>query len=515
MTESRIDKAAPRPARPIERVDAVVLGATIVAFWIIAATRWNATALWADEVWSLAAVNDLSSAIRAAHGSTIIYYGLAWLWGRASTSTVWLRMLSTIIATGSIVLIALVGRSIGGRRLGRLAPALLITSPMFIWTGTEVRGYALETVLTIAAWYVAVVVCARRTTSRTRRRARWAFAALCLAGPLVHGLFPAQIVAIGCWALIGRRRETRVRALAPGFAATTFVTLVLLVLGHGELGAGVDGGAAALWRMIGDWYFASTDWLLVVTVALSAIGAGSTVVRQIRARNGRGGAPRTEEWIPLLWTLVPILVLFVIRWSHDVWAPYYLAPVAPGAALLAGTGVVTLGRAVRRSLGPRRLSAAVVSVIPLALVAVLAANVTFHEKPPQQDWRGAAAVVAARARPGDGLLFTSGEPKFPVASRPGFEAAWRETSHRRTPPAISPGRPLGEVLRTDDYLPASELSRRLARYDRVWLIDYQGMLGRSTAIMDSSFPTDFRRARTTTFDGAISVALYERVAPSG
>jgi hypothetical protein len=507
---SDIERARSSGGKRRHRVEAATLVIAVVVLWLCAGTRWDRTALWADEAWSLAAVNDLWSSVRAANGSTVVFYGSLWLWGRLGTSTIWLRILSTCFATGSVIAVWLVARRIGTRRLGRLVPVLLVANPMFLWTATEVRGYALETLITVLCWYAAIRVCAEGTRPHTRKTWQSVFATLAFVGPLVHGLYFAQMVAIGCWALLDRRRERRIRLIGPGLLITLATTVALVLLDQGELGASVDGDTVALLRITAHWFLGSTGWVAVVVVAVAATGLARLVIQQVRARRSRVAPPGADAWIPVVWTFVPIGVLFAVRGVHGVWAPYYLAPIAPGVALLVGVGALQIADLIEAFVdGPSALRKAT-GALPLVFAGLLILNVVYREHPPVQDWRGAAREVADQARPGDAIVFTSGEPEIPTASRPGFEAAWREVPHDIVPTSLSPMRPLGRVLRVDDHPTAQRLSARLAGHDRVWIVDYQGMLERPGPIRRSVLFGEFRRTSTTGYDGGISVALFTR-----
>ena len=62
-----------------------------------------------------------------------------------------------------------------------------------------------------------------------------------------------------------------------------------------------------------------------VACTVQAVRAGDDVERMDRA-------------MPLAWVVVPVVAIFVERSVHGVYAAYYLAPIAPGVALLVGCG---------------------------------------------------------------------------------------------------------------------------------------------------------------------------------
>ncbi len=113
------------------------------------------------------------------------------------------------------------------------------------------------------------------------------------------------------------------------------------------------------------------------------------------------------------------------------------------------------------------------------------------------DWRGAAAYVERRARPGDALVFDPGELRTPFAHYLGAGTAPALLYPDRWALAGGPAAGARTVAGALD---------RAARYRRVWLVTWWLPEGRVPAALAE----DFRQARSLDFAGDVRVRLFER-----
>lgn len=493
----------------LDPIPLLALGVALVFLAVVAAMRVNDTALWADEAWSLAATNDLGMSLSSTHGTMSAYYVPLWFWAKISDSTVWLRLLSTVFAAGTIVVTQQIARRVGGRTLAIVAPLVLVTSPMFLFTATEARGYALETLLAAICWYATLRVCHGYAKRSERRRWQIVVAVAAALGPLAHGLFLAQLVAIGAYVLLFDDRRRRLRLVAPALLAGLVVTITLWQLGLSTAGSVFDLDTGQILRSLRSWYVSPVAWVGtgVVTIVVAAVTVAV-------ARPDRHGSVRAE-WrtrldplvLPLCWVLVPLAVLVFVKLVHTIWAPYYLSPITPGVALVVAASLVILGRI----LVPLR---AVVPSIALIVVVTLAWSTIDRPMRPVEDWSGAAQLIASNARPGDGILFSGGFNDNPTESRAPFEAAWRTMRPSAVPDAVSPARPLGKTQRVDDYLTPSAARTASLDHRRVWIIDYRDVMEAAKLTDAPQFDLAFRLISRLEFRGGITVSLYERREPS-
>jgi mannosyltransferase len=504
-TEPSEPVAEPGASRTIERW---ALAASIAILFAVAATRLDSTALWADEAWSLAAANRLTMSLTASTSTMGAYYVLLWGWTRVGTATPWLRLLSTVFAACSVVVVQLIARRVGGRRLAILAPIVLVCSPMFLWTATEARGYALEILLTTVCWYAALRLTDPRAT--TGDRTRWTAISVIAAGlgPLSHGLFLAQLIAIGAWTLLHPDRRRRVVAMTPAFLAGLVVTSLLWNAGLSSAGAVIAVTPSQMFASLRGWYLASVAWIGWVALVVLIVGLFGGVAAATRLPSpGR----RALRLLAATWVVVPLVTLLAVRGFHTVWADYYLSPVAPGLALVLAAGMLKIGDVATRPSpdapepGPARNVA-----IAAALVVLLAFSLVHIPRRPVEGWREAAHLVAHQARPTDAILFGGGEADNPMETRPPFEAAWREVAHPVVPIGLSPRRRLGDVQRVDHYLSPARAREASLRYDRVWVVDYRGVVSGLHITDRPPFDSHFRLASDHRYAGQVRVQLYVR-----
>ena len=507
-----VDAAAkegvPSPRRlPKVSGEALALCGALAFYFVIGATRLNATGLWADEAWSLAAVNHLGMSLRDTDGTMGAYYVLLWLWGKVSTSTPWLRALSTVFGVGTIVLTRAIARRIGGSTLAIWAPLFLVTSPMFLWTSTEARGYAMETFLTAGLWYIVIRLSERGAATGTRiAHVRWSalFCFVVVLGPLTHGFFALQLLALGFW-IVGNNSRRLFVATAPGFLGGIIATMWLWSSDLKHAGTITLGTPVAILRELWHWFISSMSGVAAVVVLVLIV---ATLLRRFDLRSGRRRALSigSIRSIPAIWAVLPTVALLGVRAYRNTWAAYYQAPVTPGLALLFGLGAIALSDVVRDKVKGTARGA---GVAPVVLVLILAISVIALPKTKNEGWRAAATLVAEKTEPGDVVIFTGGSIGSPMQSRAPFEAAWREIHHRVTPRSIAPQRSLGSVQRVDIFPTSHEIIRKALRHHRVWVVDYKGVLSSEHIVDAPAFTSHFHEALSEEFNGPITVALYE------
>ena len=140
-----------------------------------------------------------------------LYYLVAWLWSRPfGTGEVWMRSLSALAGTASIVVVYLWAVALPlPRRAGLIAAAMVAVSPVLIWFSQDARAYALVFLLTALSF----LFFARARRGGTRADLAWwaTFSALALATHYFAGFVIAAEAALllGC-----RRRRDTVLAVA-------------------------------------------------------------------------------------------------------------------------------------------------------------------------------------------------------------------------------------------------------------------------------------------------------------
>jgi len=174
------------------------------------------------------------SAVPHSESTPPLYYLLAWLWSRPfGTGEVWMRSLSALAGTGSIVVVYLAAVTLPlPRRAGLIAAAVVAVSPVLIWFSQDARAYALVFLLTALSFLF--FARARRGGGR-RELAWWAlFSALAITTHYFAGFVVAGEAVV---LLVGReRRGAAVAVLAVAAATALLVPIAIQQAEHGHAG---------------------------------------------------------------------------------------------------------------------------------------------------------------------------------------------------------------------------------------------------------------------------------------
>ena len=210
----------------------------------------------------------------------------------------------------------------------------------------------------------------------------------------------------------------------------------------------------------------------------------------------------------LVLALAPIaVVLAVSLLGASFWVARYLLIVLPPLALVAALGL--LHPLPQRTDGARRN--AVAFGVPILAVLLLAFVVLPDQRTVRQptakngsDYRGAAAIIARDAQPGDVLVYPSGSRSF----RAGLDHYLRPVPDR--PRDVLMERSATEVgrLRAQEYPNAAAQVRSTAR---VWLLVTARRPDPTTGRHDLGplLRTEYQRTRIWYLDNA-TLALYVR-----
>jgi hypothetical protein len=155
---------------------------------------------------------DTFAAVPRSESTPPLYYLVAWLWSRPfGTGEVWMRSLSALAGTASVLVVYLAARALPlSRRAALIAAAAVAVSPVLIWFSQDARAYALVFLLTALSF----LFFARARRSRSRRDLAWwaAFSALALAAHYFAGFV---VVAEAALLLSGTNRRAVAVALLP------------------------------------------------------------------------------------------------------------------------------------------------------------------------------------------------------------------------------------------------------------------------------------------------------------
>lgn len=427
--------------------------------------------MWRDEAASLVAARrdlaDLWSMLAHVESVHAVYYTFlhGWLQLDPAGGVVWARVPSVLAMTLVTGLVGLLGARLASVRVGVLAGLLLVVNPSVSFYAQEARSTALVAALALlTTWLLLQAV---------ERRPRWwlAYGAGCV---LLVGLnLLAVLVPLAHAATLLWWRRPRgdlllwVVAVAP---AGVLVAALAVLTGPQQLLIGWIprpglGSVKELARLL----LGADASVVVVAGLLTLLGALPTVHPAARR------ALRTLLWplrdrlqavaVPLL--VLPPVALILASFVQPVFVPRYVFPSAAGAALLGAVGIERLGHllATRAGvLGGRHAAVA----LPVVLVVLLAAGdlgSQRSERTPESrpdDLAAAAAVVAAGAQPGDGLLFVPDNRRLVAQVYPDAFASVNDLALAETPEQTRnlTGRPF----------PVGRVLANLGASSRVWVV---------------------------------------------
>jgi len=408
-----------------------------------------------------------------------LYYLVLHSWIRIfGDDAVTLRMPSVLSGILTVGFAFDLGRVVGGRGVGLLTAFLAALAPDLVHWSQESRMYALETL----AVTVAMVGLGR---SFAGRGPSWAALAMYVAGTAAAVwtdytavLFPVAAVAAlvwVTWVLPHRDRPAFVRRWLLAHLAVAVLCVPVLFL----LAAQVKGGTIIHWYALNPY----------APPTVAAVGAGLVLA-------GRALWRREPHWVALttsLW-VVPIACLMAVSLVVPVFAKRaYLWTDLP-LALVVAAGLERV-----------RFPWARVGLITV-VASLAAAGVSAHYRDDLagdvlRGWDQAASYVAARAQPGDLVLFYVPyvQPVFDyyaVRYHLGLE-------ERGVPIDFGVGRTLFPPLEEAD---AARIPSFLAGHARVWLV--HGMYPSPSLILNV-LAARGRLLDSRTVTSALTIYLYE------
>jgi mannosyltransferase len=379
-------------------------------------------------------------------GNMSFYYTLLHIWMGLGRSEFVLRLLSVLVAAGTIPLCYLLATELFGRRTGLVASLLLALNVFHIRYAQEVRSYALLVLLVTLSSLLFV-----RGIWRPSWKVWASYTGATVLGIYSH--FFAALVLAAHWISLAflRRRDVpwRFVAMSACSAGVLLLPLVVFVLRKdtGQIGwiprPAPDAipqalvylaGAGPMWdtTMPGPLLRAAEagrNLLLVVysgAIAAALLNAGRLWVRVGMSR---------ETWkysFLLAWLLVPPILAYLVSLVKPLFLVYYLIVSVPPLIVLAADGLSRI-----------RPRPAVVAALVVWVGLTMVQAGFYYEFGRRENWRDATQYILSRAHPEDGVLFLLSTPA-------GFEY-YRTRFHRA--PSAPP------VIVSENELPREDLRR--------------------------------------------------------
>ncbi|MGW2225362.1 glycosyltransferase family 39 protein [Streptomyces formicae] len=423
------------------------------------------------EIWHLV------HRVDAVHG---LYYVLMHGVLPAHPGEVALRLPSVLAASAAAALVAALGTRLARPRVGLWAGLLYAVTPIAGHYAQEGRSYAL--VAAGAALTTLLLVRAvERSGPSADRRAWCAYAAAATGTALLHELAVLLLVAHAVTLLVARVPRPARRGWAAAACVTCVLLLPLFVTSGGQSAqvawlVAPDGAAAdrLLRAFAGPTRLVLVGQLLLAVVALRPPWSGAR-----RCAHSRPALSLRAVALPLL--VVPPAVLLAVSQRWPLYQDRYVLFALAGLPLLVAAGADRVVRGVGAALRTRpgdppwpaprpwisRGRTAVAAVGAAAVGVTLWWQLPLHRHDrafghDRENPAAAAAFAAREVRPGEPVLY------LPLLARRvslAYPAGFRGT--RDLALARSPGSS-GTLYGVE--VPPTELRRRLAAVDRLWVL---------------------------------------------
>jgi len=462
--------------------------AFLISFWGI-----TGPSFWRDEAATIAALKrplgdliKMLGNVDAVHGA---YYLMMWPVEHVlGSGALVLRLPSAVAVAIGAAFVAALGRRLISPWAGVAAGLIYAVLPVTSRYGQEARSYAM--VMTVAA--ISSYLLVRMLAAEPERQRRWLAgygASIAVLGILnIFGLLlvPAHAVTMAMYCRRGLREQAP-RRLAIGWLTAVVAGLVvaspLLVLGFLQRGQiawlGVNtssSGVRTLFSLSGS-YLVTTSVLIVIAVAL-------ILSTEMSREKRRAEWPWRLAQLSLPWLILPPLLLLAASTVQPVYTSRYILLCIPALALIGGAAIASYGKIV----GTIALGIILIAGVPTQLGQ-------HGEAGHFDDIRAIDRLIAARAQPGDVVLYTN-----PNAES--FSAAYSFGLGKLRNIALKQGPiPSGTLAGTDVSVAA--LKSRLKHVNRVWVVEINrletdplllglnGLPLSPTPVMDGS-PLSFR-----------------------
>jgi hypothetical protein len=342
----------------------------------------------ADEVWSLRTISlpwdQMMAEIRGDIHPPLYYWLLDGWTDIAGETEIAARSLSVILYLATVVVAWFAARDLMDHRAAPVAAAIVAVSPLATLSARFVRMYAL---MTLAASVSTWMYLRLATRDPVDRRSLAVYAAVNTAGTFTHVWFFFLLLGQGLahLALFRTRRLPRL-IVAAALSLGPYVILWLPVLlaqvrkTQSALAWVPKPALPALAESL--WLWGGGFWLTVPVLVIIAWRRGTAGIAR----------PAVSPWIPAVIALITLLAPFLISEFKPVFWPRFTVVALPAFALAAAGWTVMAG--------VKHLDKAI-----LLLGAGLLAGAGQYDS--ECDSRSGAAILRARTKPGDWVVFSS------------------------------------------------------------------------------------------------------------
>ena len=267
-----------------------------------------------------------------------------------------------------------------------------------------------------------------------------------------------QILAL--WFLPAERRR-ELRWMRDGFLVALLAAPAILAplgqISNGEIGfiskPGLNEMRGLVWAMAGR-----------TVTAVPAIGLGVLIALVVGVRVLRSSLHSDDAFrfaLPILWMIVPSLVLMTVSYARPIWLDRYVLWSLGAVVILAAYGLVQI---------TREQMIVTVAVVVITVGLVSRGIVKWYREPPNQDYHSAMSQLAPRLRAGDAIIFSPDEVRLPS------EFYLRDSVDLDALVPVFPSQDWGHFKTGDehiDHVDQRVIERVIAkRYPRLWVVSY-------------------------------------------
>ena len=367
---------------------------TFHSLWLDEAVAVNWARLPAAELWARTITLSQDS-------HPPLYYLTLHTWMRLlGDSEIAVRLPSALCGLALVAFIYLLGKALGGRRVGLMAALLAAVSPYLVWYSQEVRMYMLLGLLSTAGFYCL-------WQGLESGAARW------WAGHLtatVAGMYTQVIgsLLLPVHALVALLFIRQPRRAAAGLGAVLLAALAFIPLAITAWGSSAATSTERVAPTIGSLVTTSAVVLLlrqvpghwqmlaVPGVVLLALGIADGARRDVK----RGLALA-------LYIVVMLGLIYVLSvWRLPIFGPPYIIVVTAPLLVAVALGLDALWR--------RRRAAGMAALLAVVAISLFALRYNWDHSMGKEDWRSAAHYLATHARQGDVVLTVPDYARIPL-----------------------------------------------------------------------------------------------------
>src|SRR5215469_6759617 len=438
---------------------------TTARFWFLAGKPF-----WFDETFSVevARLDGLNflHLLWWREANMSLYYLLLRVWLHFGHGPFFIRSLSALVSSSTILAIYWLGSMLYDRRVGLIAAALLAFNGYDIRYAQEARSYSLFILLaTLSSGFL---IAHLKEPSR-RRRSGYAICSILA----VYGHLYALLLIVAHWLALrcrGKPEEPSTSdsssgaELRPAWIAIGIAVLPLLIF-VAKTGAGpirwIKRPRLGDLATFGVYFTNGRPVVYLAACLLTLLPLGKKVFKRSRD---------WEKWrvqFLFIWLFFPIVLTVLLSFARPVFLPRYMIFCIPALLLLAAAGLV----AIR----PAGLSAVLTAAV-LLLSAKFVPFVYSHDFDDERDGSVAAAnLILNQSRPGDAVVFHIAEARIPYE----FVRSQRSGQNRASPNfagTVGPEIVFPHHGRSLDYRDftgkprAQDLRNDLPGYSRVWVM---------------------------------------------